>query len=119
VAADTAAERDRLPAGTASRGSGRGPRRLILQQAPRVQAVEVRMDRLESRMDKVEIRATQALIERRFQLKAVEDAVKLVAEAHADIIDYIATHTMPVELVVREHSAVVRQHNLTMGSDHA
>jgi chromosome segregation ATPase len=85
----------------------------------RVQALEIRMDRLENRMDKVEIR-----------LEAVEDAVKLLAEAHAatqalierrfqDIIDYIAMHTMPLELVVREHSAIVRHHNLTMGSDHA
>jgi chromosome segregation ATPase len=85
----------------------------------RVQALEGRMDRLENRMDKVEIR-----------LEAVEDAVKLLAEAHAstrelierrfqEVIDYIAMHTAPLDLLVREHSAIVRHHNLTMGSDRA
>jgi chaperonin cofactor prefoldin len=85
----------------------------------RVQTIEVRMDRIERRMDKVEIR-----------LEAVEDAIKLLAEAHAatqalierrfqDIVDYVTMHTAPLDLLVREHSAIVRHHNLTMGSDHA
>jgi chromosome segregation ATPase len=96
----------------------------------RFDALEERMDRVEDRLDALETRMTA--VERRLdkvevtleehgghirQLAEANAALQaLIERRHQDAIEHFDMRMIPIELAIREHSAVVRYHNLTPGA---
>jgi chromosome segregation ATPase len=96
----------------------------------RFDALEERMDRVEDRLDSLEARMTA--VERRLDkvevtLEEHGEHIRQLAEAnaalqalierrHQDAIEHFDMRMIPIELAIREHSAVVRYHNLTPGA---
>jgi hypothetical protein len=83
----------------------------------RLDSLETRMTSVERRLDKVEVTLEEHGGHIRQLAEATAALLAVIERRHHETLEHFDIRMIPIEFAIREHSAVVRYHNLTSGTE--